>query len=115
MMDDFGDTILPLSKYAARSASAVQVRNEFQIVNLRSAADLANSVQITWLVQADTRGYAQTRHWACWIRALSPTAAGLVWRSKRQPTEDAYVFFGDRLSAYAIQERTMRRAGWQRG
>jgi hypothetical protein len=77
-----------------------------QIVSLRSAADLGAVAQDPWLTTCDPRDYAQSRHWAHWIRSHAPTAAGCVWMSRREPTQQAFVLFGDRVAADAVKAVT---------
>jgi hypothetical protein len=101
--DDTGMLLLPLAKVRGRRISAIATTTDLTLVSLRSAAELGAVAQDTWLTMSDPRDYAQSRHWAHWIRSHAPSAAGYVWRSRREPADDAYVLFGDRCPAGALQ------------
>ena len=47
-----------------------------------------------------------TRCWASALRGWAPWAAGLTWRSHREPEGFAYVFFDDRCPDGAFEEAT---------
>lgn len=89
--------ILPRSSYHDRKLSAVKVRDNLDVLSLRSNADLGAIRQDTWLTQAPGVEYAQTRHWCHWIRATFPYVAGVSWVSRRDPVGDAIILFGDRV------------------
>jgi hypothetical protein len=93
---------LPLSAITGRRISAVVTTTDLNLVSLRTAADLGAVCQDTWLTSCESSCYAQSRFWAHWIRAHAPTAAGLVWMSHREPTQQAFVLFGDRTPVTAI-------------
>lgn len=100
--DDTGVLLLPFAKVRGRRLSAITTTADLGLVSLRSARDLAAVCQDTWLTTCDQQFYAQSRHWAHWIRAQAPGAAGYTWRSKREPDEQAFVLFGDRIPAGTI-------------
>lgn len=100
--DATGVLQLPLVKVRGRRISAVATTLSCALVSLRSASDLAAVSQDPWLTTCDPSFYAQSRHWAHWIRRQAPTAAGYVWMSRREPTQRAFIFFGDRLPSGAI-------------
>jgi hypothetical protein len=102
-IDDTGMRLLPMAKVRGRRISAITTAVDLSLVSLRSAADLGAVAQDTWLTMCDPRDYAQSRHWAHWIRGHETSAAGYAWRSRRDPTDDAYVLFGDRCPAGALQ------------
>ena len=101
--DDTGKGLLSSTKVRGRRISAITTAVDLTLVSLRSAVDLRAVAQDTWLTMCDPRDYAQSRHWAHWIRGHARSAAGYVWRSRRDPTDDAYVLFGDRCPAGALQ------------
>lgn len=96
--NESGRSVLPRGRYAGRRISAVRVDRDIELVRLVSGEDLSAVAQTTWLTMCEPTHYAQSRHWAHWIRALAPTAAGYTWISRREPTQRSYVFFGDRSS-----------------
>jgi hypothetical protein len=100
--DDTGIRQLPLAKISGRRISAVRMVADLDVVSLRSAADLGAVAQDPWLTTCAPSDYAQSRHWAHWIRSHAPAAAGYVWMSRREPTQQAFVLFGDRGAADAI-------------
>lgn len=107
--DDTGIRRLPVARVAGRCISAVQVTSSLQLVSLCSGRDLGAVAQDPWLTTCDPRDYAQSRHWAHWIRSHAPTAAGYVWLSRREPGAVAYVLFGDRIPSGSLIETTDRR------
>lgn len=94
---------IPRGRVAGRSATALRTTADVTVVDLVSAQDLAAVSQDTWVTQADGRDYAQTRHWAHWIRGHAPGAAGFRWVSRREPTGRAYVLFSDRCPPGLLQ------------
>lgn len=100
--DDTGIRQLPRPKVAGRRISAIEVTADLELVSLRSGTDLGAVAQDTWLTMCDPRDYAQSRHWAHWIRSHAKSAAGYVWLSRREPGAAAYVLFGDRFSPSVI-------------
>jgi RES domain len=102
-VNPIGMLLLPLAKVRGRRISAITTTTDLALVSLRSAFDLGAVAQDTWLTTCDPRDYAQSRHWAHWIRAQAPSAAGYVWLSRREPTQDAYVLFGDRCPPGTLQ------------
>lgn len=100
--DDTGIRQLPQARIVGRRISAICTTADLDLVSLRTGADLGAVAQDTWLTWCDPRDYAQSRHWAHWIRHHAPTAAGYVWLSRREPGLHAYVLFGDRILASAL-------------
>ncbi|HEY0166593.1 MAG TPA: RES family NAD+ phosphorylase [Jatrophihabitans sp.] len=84
-------------KIIGRRISAVELTGDIQITSLLSGRDLGALSQDPWLTTADPRDYAQTRHWGHWIRNHLPGTAGFVWPSRREPSGQCYILFGDRL------------------
>lgn len=100
--DETGVLQLPLARVRGRRISAVRTAAELTLVSLRSAADLAAVSQDPWLTTCGPASYAQSRHWAHWIRQQAPAAAGYAWMSRREPAQQAFVLFGDRVPPGAI-------------
>jgi hypothetical protein len=100
--DGAGVPQMPRARIRGRRISAVSTTADLELVSLRSAADLTAVCQDTWLTSCGPQYYAQSRHWAHWIRSHAPAAAGYVWMSHREPTQEAFVLFGDRMPAGAI-------------
>ncbi|HXP18767.1 MAG TPA: RES family NAD+ phosphorylase [Streptosporangiaceae bacterium] len=101
-LDSAGVQQLPRARVRGRRVSAVTTTADLSLVSLRSAADLGAVSQDPWLTTCGPQFYAQSRHWAHWIRRHAPTAAGYVWMSHREPTQQAFVLFGDRIPDEAI-------------
>jgi hypothetical protein len=55
--------------------------------------------QDIWLTTADEDDYPITREWAAAVRGWVPDADGLVWKSRRDPAEDALALWGDPAQA----------------
>jgi hypothetical protein len=104
--DASGTRHLPVSAIKGRRISTVITTTDLDLVSLRTAADLAAICQDAWLTTCEPACYAQSRFWAHWIRQRAPTVAGLVWMSHREPSKQAFVFFGDRTPRSAIATTT---------
>lgn len=102
--DDTGARQLPTAAYQGRRLSALSIKADLELVDLRTSPALAQVAQDTWLTMTDPRDYAQTRHWGHWIRDQSPTASGYVWYSRREAATEAYVLFDDRIPSGTIVE-----------
>jgi len=98
-----GKRTLQRKAVAGRRLSPVAINHELTLLSLVSGRDLAAVCQDEWLVQAEWREFAQTRHWAHWLRAQAPWAQGLVWPSKRNLSEHAVMLFGDRCGPDPLQ------------
>ncbi len=83
--DDLGVLQLPSAKVRGRRISAIATTADLKLVSLCSARELGAVGQDTWLTTCDQRSYAQSRHWAHWIRSHAPEAAGYRWMSRREP------------------------------
>ncbi|GHF48847.1 hypothetical protein GCM10010218_32920 [Streptomyces mashuensis] len=89
--------LLPRRAYAGYSLSFLRLATDVRLVSLVSGADLTAVAQDTWLVQAETPDYPQTRDWGHWIRhRTAPWAQGFVWPSKREPADRVAILFEDR-------------------
>jgi hypothetical protein len=100
--DDAGVLQLPRPAITGRRISAIASSVPLPLVSLCDAAALSAVSQDTWLVSCDQQFYAQSRHWAHWIRSKAPDAAGYAWTSHRHLGQRAFVLFGDRIPAGAI-------------
>lgn len=94
---EFDGTRRLLNRTALRGMrlSAIEVRRELRLVSLVSAVDLATVCQDDWLVQAPEREFGLTRAWAPWLRERDPTAAGLVWQSRRDRPHTCLMLYAD--------------------
>ena len=101
--NDTGTRELPRPKVDGRRISSIEVTTPVVLVSLCSGVDLGAVAQDTWLTTCDPRDYAQSRHWAHWIRSRAMTTAGYAWLSRREPGALSYVLFGDRLPGGAIR------------
>lgn len=85
--------VLPRKAFAGRRISAVRLVRDCALVSLLDLADLSRAAQSTWLTQCEPRDYAQSRHWAHFIRSQAPNTDGFVWQSKREPARKAYLLY----------------------
>lgn len=104
--DESGARLLPAKATVGRRISWIELTTDLTMVSLRGGVDLAAVGQDTWLVHAEARDYGKTRRWASAIRTWAPDAAGLVWRSKREPDADVFVLFGDTCPPASIATKT---------
>lgn len=102
--DDYGSRILHETRLTGLRISRLRTTCDLELVALRTGKDLAAVGQDTWLTTAPASKYAATRQWATAIRAWSPWAAGLTWRSHREPDGFAYIFFSDRCPSGCFEE-----------
>jgi RES domain len=99
---------LPRETVAGRRLILLETLRPLWLIRLLDAADLAAACQDSWLVHAERTDYGITRLWAHWLRDStdpdgSGAPAGIVWRSKRQPSGRAVLFFGDRCGDAVIR------------
>ncbi len=104
--DDYGARLLPSIRLSDLRISCLATTLELELVSLRSGVDLAALGQDSWLTTAPAADYAMTRRWSSAIRTWAPSAAGLTWRSHREPDGFAYVFFADRCPDGCFKEVT---------
>ena len=90
---------IPLKTLDNNSISCVETRVDLPLVTLRTDADLKVIGQDRWLTTSPASDYPLTREWASAIREWEPEAAGLTWRSRRNPPGDCYMFFSDRCQS----------------
>ena len=105
-IDERGARLLPRARLSGLRISWLRTMLDLELVSLRSGRDLAALGQDTWLTSAPAAEYAITRRWSSAIRAWAPWAAGLTWRSSREPEGYAYVFFADRCPGGCFEEVT---------
>ncbi len=101
-----GARLLPAAATVDRRISWIEATVDLPVVSLRNGIDLAAIGQDTWLVHTEANDYGKTRRWASAIRQWAPDAVGIVWRSKREPNADVFVFFGDRCPAASLATKT---------
>ncbi|MFD0413809.1 RES family NAD+ phosphorylase [Streptomyces sp. NPDC127108] len=91
--------LVPWLWVRGKSLHVVRTRCELRLVSLRSGAALAAVCQDNFLLEREgPEHYARTRTWAREIRAQAPEAMGMIWESRRNPSQQALVLFGDRLA-----------------
>nr|WP_246803760.1 RES family NAD+ phosphorylase [Cellulomonas hominis] len=91
-----GAIALPQAALDGLHAYTVTLALELQLVDMTGRPGLSSVAQSPWLTTAEPRDYAQTRHWAHWIRTQCPVAAGYIWVSRREPAGRVVVLFDDR-------------------
>ncbi len=72
------------------------VTEPLTLISLMNGIDLASVIQDGWLIQCESRDYAQTRRWARWLRLQLPAAQGIAWMSRRNVGSQSVILFGDR-------------------
>ena len=83
---------IPFKQVRGRMISRLRVERALEMVSLHGKG-LSQLGQDLWLTSCDPPDYPITRAWATAIRSWAPTAAGFVWRSRRQNDELVYVFY----------------------
>jgi hypothetical protein len=94
--NDSGVRVIRRSQVRGQQLSTIELIDDLRLVSLQTQQDLAAVQQDSWLIHADAAEYSKTSAWAHWIRKLAPTAAGIIWPSKRDISGRAVVLFGDR-------------------
>lgn len=93
-----GMRLILWAQVRGKSLNVVRTRCELKLVSLCSGAALAAVCQDNRLLENEgSKHYECTRLWAREIRAQAPEAMGMIWGSKRNPSQRALVLFGDRL------------------
>ncbi len=110
-----GAIALPQAALDGLHAYTVTLALELQLVDMTGGrpGGLSSVAQSPpWLTTAEPRDYAQTRHWAHWIRTQCPVAAGYIWVSRREPAGRVVVLFDDRTPnpASALLTPDLRRS-----
>lgn len=97
--EETGMRLVPWVSVRGKSLNAVRTRHELRLVSLCSGAALAAVRQDNLLLESEgPEHYARTQRWAREIRAQAPEAMGMIWRSRRNPSQRALVLFGDRFA-----------------
>jgi hypothetical protein len=96
---DNGCRFLPRAQVVGRVLGRLRLSAAVPLVSLCDGKELGRLGQDDWLVTSPAAEYGFTRRWAHAIRRWAPQAAGLVWRSHRDPAKRSYVFFADRFDA----------------
>ncbi|MEU5023470.1 RES family NAD+ phosphorylase [Streptomyces milbemycinicus] len=96
---EIGMRLILWAQVRGKSLNVVRTRCELKLVSLCSGAALAAVCQDNRLLENEGKEhYECTRLWAREIRAQAPEAMGMIWGSKRNPSQRALVLFGDRLA-----------------
>ena len=83
----------------SRSHGRIETLRSFTLASLRTT-DLVNwNVSRDSLIASSPKLYEQTAAWAKAIHDQFAHVEGLVWTSQQCDPDDAYLFFGDRVSA----------------
>ena len=97
--DSSGVRCVPAASYKGRCLSNVQTTADLTLLSLWDTVALASVCQDSWIIDAETIQYAQTRHWGHWYRKQVDWAQGVYWPSKRDTGNYAVVLFEDRCPA----------------
>ncbi|QUC00621.1 RES family NAD+ phosphorylase [Cellulosimicrobium cellulans] len=93
--DETGTVVLPRTSLDGLHACTAYTTRTLNLVDLMGLEGLSAVAQTAWLTTADPRDYAQTRHWAHWIRSQAPGADGFIWVSRREQAEHCVILFED--------------------
>lgn len=96
--DARGARFLAKRYWMDRELSRFSLIEPIEVITLRTGKQLGAIGQDDWLTACGPDDYPQTRAWAHWLRAEVTTAQGIVWKSKREPSADALILFGDRCA-----------------
>lgn len=96
-------------RYSRLEATRDLVLLELTNPHLRqlAVAGRDSSLQEDELIHSPTAEYPNTRSWARFLHASLPALDGLAWRPRLGGTGQAYVFFGDRCGAGALEAASM--------
>lgn len=92
-------------KLADQQHSTVEVTQELKLVDLRSLALRKLGISRKQLIDTEKDQYPATRKWAEAVHRQCLEAQGLSWVSRQDDSARAFVFFGDRVPAGALQQR----------
>jgi RES domain len=93
-----GPRPLPQARVAGKKISSVVVQRDLHVV-VAYGAGAEQLGQDIWLTTCDEGDYPLTREWAAAVRRWEPGADGLIWKSRRDPTEEVFVLWGDPSTA----------------
>ena len=89
--------------------STIETHSDLTLVELTTVALRRLGVSRPQLIETEKDRYPQTRLWAEALYREFPEAQGLMWVSRQDDTARAYVFFGDRILASALQQQGVSR------
>ena len=90
---------VPKQNVVIRSHAELQVVRQLNLVQLRNPDLLQWHIRRKQLIGSSAKRYAQTAPWAEAIHHQFPKAEGLIWTSNQCDPDDAYIFFGDRVTS----------------
>jgi len=94
-----GPRPLPYKVVANRAVTMVRAARDLSLVVAAHGAGAEQLGQDIWLTASDEDDYPLTREWATAVRRWAPGADGLIWRSRRDPAEEALVLWGEPAKA----------------
>jgi hypothetical protein len=90
---------IPKQSVVIRSHAELEVGRQLRLIQLRNPDLLKWHIRRKQLIGSSAKRYAQTAQWAEAIHHQFPQAEGLIWTSNQCDPDDAYLFFGDRVTA----------------
>jgi hypothetical protein len=90
---------IPKQSVVIRSHAELEVVRQLRLIQLRNPDLLKWHIRRKQLIGSSAKRYAQTAQWAEAIHHQFPQAEGLIWTSNQCDPDDAYIFFGDRVTA----------------
>lgn len=89
---------VPRQDVLIRSHAELEVVRQLRLVQLRNPDLLRWKIRRRQLIGSSAKYYPQTALWAEAIHHQFPRAEGLIWTSNQCDPDDAFIFFGDRVS-----------------
>ena len=89
---------VPKQNVVICSHAELEVMRQLRLVQLRNPDLLKWHTRRKQLIDSSAKRYAQTAQWAEAIHHQFPQAEGLIWTSNQCDPDDAYLFFGDRVT-----------------
>lgn len=91
-------------KLTGQRHSLIKVAQTLQLIDLGSVALRKLGIPRKQLIDTEKDQYPATRAWAQALHRQCPQAQGLCWVSRQDDSARAFLFFGDRLHAGALQK-----------
>ena len=89
---------VPRQDILIRSHAELEVVRQLRLVQLRNPDLIQWKIRRRQLIGSSAKYYSQTATWAEAVHHQFPRAEGLIWTSNQCDPDDAYIFFGDRVS-----------------
>lgn len=98
------------ARLAGQVHAALHTREPLRLVDLASVPLRKLGITRRQLIDTEKDQYPATRQWAAALHHQCAEAQGLTWVSRQDDRARAYVFFGDRMPAAALDAATAPRS-----